>query len=162
MPMCHVLPDELPGMRRMHHAHASPHLVRVLDFIKCISNHLLQLRKVTLNHTPDKLEINPKVVMNQYISHARDALPIDTRMQPLRFITQTLRGFAQNLEIPENRILQRGGGEDSVAPACTVFLNASHTVENVYQIRRLRLHNGRASFSTDSRMSGLMDRRSTI
>ena len=53
-----------------------------------------------MNHIPDKLEVNPEVVVDEPISHARHRAPLDVRMRRPEVIRDLLRGFPDDLQTP--------------------------------------------------------------
>ena len=74
---------------------------------------------------------------------------------------EPLSGLAENLQVTNDRVLERARGKNRFPAGCRVLDNPANAFENMLDIRALRLHRGTASRRTDSRIRGLRDRRIT-
>ena len=88
------------------------------------------------------------IVVDQEVSQSSEHPPGNLGIFVHQRFGDSFRGLANDLQIPNHRVLQREIAKKDVAPSGTDALNPLDTLHNVQEIEAIVLHSGLASAST--------------
>ena len=88
----------------------------------------LQRRNFPGDHTPDKLDADTEIPVNELVSHARDTLPRNVGVRILEINRKTLDRFSDDLQIADHSVLCSAVSEKGVLPRCDIFGNVGDSV----------------------------------
>src|SRR5262249_46098433 len=119
-------------------------------------NALFQNRQLSLGDLPHRHKINTHVVVNQDVAQPGNAPPRDLRVLRPKGSGQPFGGFPNHLKLSDYGILPVRGREKAIAPDRNVGFNSLDGVQDMPEIYLIASHRLTASFSTSSRMYGLI------
>ena len=87
-------------------------------------------------------KIDTEVLVDQLVPHPGNPLPGEIRVRVLHRPCHVLRGFTQDFEVPDDRILRLVISEEGLASTGRVRQNPVYGVTHVHQVDPVLLHSG--------------------
>jgi hypothetical protein len=115
----------------------------------------LQYRNILLGSAPDKVQIDAHVVVNEDIAHPGHAPPSDFGMPITQLSGEPLRRFANDLQLPDDRVLSHRFGEKLLFPNSCIRFNFGDGAKDVFKVVGVSTYSGVASCRILSRRFGL-------
>ena len=112
---------------------------------------VLQGREAPFDNAPDNLEVNAEVFVDEDVSECRDAPPGNLRMSSPKIDRQISDCFADDLQVPDDRILDHGVRKERASAGGGADLDSGDGVLNVLEKDGGVFHSGRASAKMRSR-----------
>jgi hypothetical protein len=86
------------------------------------------------DYTPDQVDADTEVSVNELVSHARDTLPWNVGVRILEINRKTLDRFSDDLPIADHGILRLAAGEKGVLPRCDIVSDTVDSIADVLQV----------------------------
>ena len=106
---------------------------------------MFELWQFLFNGGPNDFEVYTEIIVNDFVAHAGDLLPCDSRFARPCFVREILDSLADDFELAQCGVLSHALGEERVAPCARVRGDVSESVADMLQIDAVVAHSAWAS-----------------